>query len=141
MKPFDMDPEVAAVIITGIISFLVSLITSIIQSHTQTVNVEKELTQALAEERKRTGQLHEDLTDVEDRLHDEHRKALNLNDRLDEALAYARALGHYMDQVCDKFGTFQGISKPHLPAGIRPQVERAAASNGWGQEIKEEPND
>lgn len=141
MKPLDMDPEVAAVIITGIISFLVSLLTSTVQSHTQTVNVEKELTQALAEERKRTGQLHEDLTDVEDRLHDEHRKAVNLNDRLDEALAYARALGHYMDKVCDKFGTFQGISKPHLPDGIRPQVERAAASNGWGLEIKEEPND
>lgn len=132
-QPFDMDPEVASTIITIIGSFLVAWLASHLQSQAQKASNEHELSQALAEEQKRTGRLHEELTKVEDMLHDEHRKALNLNDRLDDALAYARALGHYMDQVCDKFGTFDGISKPRLPDDIRPQIEAAARRHGWEQ--------
>lgn len=141
MHTIDMDPEVAAVIITGIISFLVSLITSSIQSHSQMSNVERELTQTLADERHRVGSLHEDLIQVEDQLHDEHRRSVELNDSLEAALSYARALGHYMDQVCDKFGTFQGISKPHLPESIRKQIEHTSHRYGWDINSKGMKND
>lgn len=128
---FDMDPEVAAVIITIIGSFLVAWLTSLAQSRAQKASAEHELSQALAEEQKRTGKLHEELLQVEDRLHDEHVKAVRLTDSLNGAVAYARALGHYMDQVCARYGAFEGISKPHLPDDIRPQIEDAARRYGW----------
>lgn len=135
-QPLDVDPEVASAIITSIISFLIAWLTSRAQSQAQKASTEHELSQALAEEQKRTGRLHEELTQVEDRLHAEHVKAVQLTDSLNSAIAYARALGHYMDKVCDKFGTFQGISKPHLPDDIRPQIEDTARHHGWGNSGK-----
>lgn len=139
-QPFDMDPEVASTIITIIGSFLVAWFTSHAQSQAQKASAEHELSQALAEEQKRTGHLHEELLQVEDRLHDEHVKAVQLTDTLNGAVAYARALGHYMDQVCARYGAFQGISKPHLPDDIRPQIEDAARRYGW-QDNGERPSD
>lgn len=130
-QPFDMDPEVASTIITIIGSFLVAWITSHAQSQAQQASTEHELSQALSEEQKRTGQLHKELIQVEDRLHAEHVKAVQLTDNLNSAIAYARQLGHYMDQVCARYGTFQGISKPHLPDDIRPQIEDTARHYGW----------
>lgn len=58
-------------------------------------------------------------------------KAVQLTDSLNSAIAYARQLGHYMDQVCARYGTFDGISKPHLPDDIRPQIEDTARRYGW----------
>ncbi|MFC2373298.1 MAG: hypothetical protein ACFNOM_03040 [Parascardovia denticolens] len=130
-QPFDMDPEVASTIITIIGSFLVAWLTSHAQSQAQQASTEHELSQALSEEQKRTGQLHKELIQVEDRLHAEHVKAVQLTDNLNSAIAYARQLGHYMDQVCARYGTFQGISKPHLPDDIRPQIEDTARHYGW----------
>ena len=126
-QPFDMDPEVASTIITIIVAW----ITSHAQSQAQQASTEHELSQALSEEQKRTGQLHKELIQVEDRLHAEHVKAVQLTDNLNSAIAYARQLGHYMDQVCARYGTFQGISKPHLPDDIRPQIEDTARHYGW----------
>lgn len=134
--PFDMDPEVAAAIITIIGSFLVAWLTSHVQSQAQQASAEHELSQALAEEQKRTGLLHEDLIQVEDRLHAEHVKAVQLTDNLNSAIAYARQLGHYMDQVCARYGTFDGISKPRLPNDIRRQIEGAARRYGWADNRK-----
>ncbi|MFC2626601.1 MAG: hypothetical protein ACFNZJ_05680 [Parascardovia denticolens] len=130
-QPFDLDPEVASTIITLIGSFLVAWLTSHVQSQAQQASTEHELSQALSEEQKRTGQLHKELIQVEDRLHAEHVKAVQLTDNLNSAIAYARQLGHYMDQVCARYGTFQGISKPHLPDDIRPQIEDTARHYGW----------
>ena len=137
MKPFDMDPQVASVIITIIGSFLVAWLTSRAQNRAQQASTEHELSQALAEERKRTGHLHEELLQVEDRLHAEHVKAVQLTDSLNSAVAYARALGHYMDQVCARYGAFEGISKPRLPDDIRPRIEDAARHYGWQNNGKE----
>lgn len=135
-QPFDLDPEVASTIITLIGSFLVAWFTSHVQSQAQQASTEHELSQALAEEQKRTGLLHEDLIQVEDRLHAEHVKAVQLTDNLNSAIAYARQLGHYMDQVCARYGTFDGISKPRLPNDIRRQIEGAARRYGWADNRK-----
>lgn len=100
------------------------------QAQKSLADAQESLQQQLMDERVRVGRLHETMTVIEDQLAQEKRRARLALEEQDEAVAYIRAIGHWVGELCPRLDLTGMPDKPHLPEGIRHRVEATAARNG-----------
>ena len=100
------------------------------QAQKTLADAQESLQQQLMEERVRVGKLHETLTGIEDELSLEKRKRRENSEAQAQAVAYIRAVGHWVGELCPRLDLTGMPPKPHLPDDLRRQVEAQAAKDG-----------
>lgn len=137
-----VDTTIIVALFTGVVSLLVSIISVRANRYVNNSNAFKNMQETIEglhrdikEQDRRISHLSHLVISEQERRRRAENKILAERQKLLVSTAYLRAIGHWMESLCDVLDSqwLQEHPKPNLPDSIRPEIETIA--NGTSLEV------